>query len=261
MDAAIEAIQNVVSSEPELGEQQGTAQPDDGAIETRLTEEISSLWSEHTRLSADRKVTSKELRLLRARLAQTLHQMKALLARPGRGGEWRGWLRQQGIPRSSADRLVARYAETLGTNKGEELHNGAIPESPEDSAEKLATAVWSSSLKKVLVTGESVFQFLASIAQISGIPHERRQEGLMIFNHVPKAADEATASAPAADPAPQPPQGGNAVQAETSAAEPAPQPSGETPGSIEQPAAETTATPLAAEQTAAVPDAGKSDAA
>jgi hypothetical protein len=256
MDAAIEAIQNVVSSEPELGEQQGTAQPDDGAIETRLTEEISSLWSEHTRLSADRKVTSKELRLLRARLAQTLHQMKALLARPGRGGEWRGWLRQQGIPRSSADRLVARYAETLGTNKGEELHNGAIPESPEDSAEKLATAVWSSSLKKVLVTGESVFQFLASIAQISGIPHERRQEGLMIFNHVPKAADGVTGtgvSAEATCPASLPPEGdGN--PADAPAADPAPQLLDEVSAATQEPSEVTAATPPEAGETAAVVD-------
>jgi hypothetical protein len=261
MDAMLDAVQDIVAAEPDAVEQPATAQPDDAAMETQLAAEINTLWSDHVRLSADRKVTSKELRLLRARLAQRLYEIKALLARPGRGGEWRGWLRERGIPRSSADRLVARFAESLGTDKQEELHTEAIPESPEDSAEKLATAVWSSSLRKVLVTGESVFQFLASIAQISGIPHEQRAEGLMIFSPVPKAADEATASAPAADPAPQPPQGGNAVQAETSAAEPAPQPSGETPGSIEQPAAETTATPLAAEQTAAVPDAGKSDAA
>jgi hypothetical protein len=258
MEAILDAIQDTVAAEPTVEAPPVSAQPDDAVIETQLAHEISTLWSDHVRLSADRKVTSKELRLLRARLAQRLCEMKTLLARPGRGGEWRGWLRQHGIPRSSADRLVARYAETLCTDTGEELPTGAIPEPAMPTAEKLAAAVWSSSLRKVLVTGESVFQFLASIAQISGIPHEQRDEGLMIFNPVPvpEAADEATASAPAAGPAPQPAQGGNAVPAETPAAAPAPQPCCETPASIEQPAAETAAAPTDAGQAAAVADAG-----
>ena len=261
MEAILDAIHDTVAAEPTVEAPPVSAQPDDAVIETQLAHEISTLWSDHVRLSADRKVTSKELRLLRARLAQRLHEMKALLARPGRGGEWRGWLRERGIPRSSADRLAARYSETLGSGNEGNVPTGAIPEPATPTAEKLAAAVWSSSLRKVLVTGESVFWFLASIAQISGIPHERRQEGLMVFNPVPRAADDVTASAPAAEPAPQPPQGGNAVPAETSAAEPAPQPCCETATATEGPAAETTATPLAAEQAAAVADAGGSDAA
>jgi hypothetical protein len=235
-------------------------EPDDAIVETQLAQEISTLWSDHVRLSAGRRATSKELRLLRARLAERLFAMKQILCRAGRAGQWSSWLRQQHIPRSTADRLAMRHAESLGGGDGN-VPTGAIPEPAMPTAENLAAAVWSSSLKKVLVTGESVFRFLASIAQISGIPHEQRQEGLMIFNPVPKAADDVTASAPATDLAPQPPQGGNAVPAETSAAEPAPQPSCETPASVEQPAAETAATPLAAERATAVADAGGSDAA
>ena len=90
MDAIVDAIQDTVTAEPTVETPPVSAQPDDAAVETQLAQEISTLWSEHTRLSADRKVTSKELRLLRARLAQRLYEMKALLARPGRGGEWRG---------------------------------------------------------------------------------------------------------------------------------------------------------------------------
>jgi hypothetical protein len=260
MDAILDAVQDIVAAEPDAVEQQVTVQPDDGATETRLTEEISSLWSEHTRLSADRKLTSKELRQVRARLAERLHEMKSLLARPGRGGEWRGWLRQHGIPRSSADRLVTRYSETLGSGNEGNVPSEAIPEPATPTAEKLAATVWSSSLRKVLVTGESVFQFLASIAQVSGIPHEQRAEGLMIFSPVPvpEAADEATASAPAADQASQPPQGGNAVPAEDSAADRTSQTSDEAPAAIEVPAAEAAATPVAAGQAAAVADAGSS---
>lgn len=258
MEAILDAIQDVVAAEPTVEAPPVSAQPDDAVIETQLAQEISTLWSDHARLSADRKVTSKELRLLRARLAQRLHEMKTLLARPGRGGEWRGWLRERGIPRSSADRLVARYSETLGSGNEGNVPTEAIPEPAMPTAEKLAAAVWSSSLKKVLVTGESVFQFLASIVQISGIPHERRQEGLMIFSPVPRAADGVTGtgvSTEAACPAPQATDGDGNL-ADTSAAEPAQQPSGETPGSIEQPAAEAAATPTEAGQAPAVADAG-----
>jgi hypothetical protein len=202
MEAILDAVQDI-AAEPEAVEQPATAQPDDGAIETRLAQEISELWSSHLRLSGDRKATGKELRLVRARLAERLFAMKQILCRAGRAGQWRSWLRQQHIPRSTADRLAMRHAETLGGDDGN-VPTGAIPEPATPTAEKLAATVWSSSLRKVLVTGESVFQFLASIAQISGIPHEQRQEGLMIFTPVRKAADEVPASAPAAGPAPQP---------------------------------------------------------
>ena len=234
MEAILDAVQDIVAAEPDAVEQPATAQPDDGAIEARLAQEISSLWSDNLRLSAGRKASAKELRQVRARLAERLHAMKSLLSRPGRGGQWRSWLRERGINRSTADRLVARHAETL-CNHEEDAPSGAIPEPATPTAEKLAATVWSSSLRKVLVTGESVIQFIGSIAQIAGVPYEWRTEGLVIFNPVPKAADEVTASAPAAGPAPQP--------------------SAETPAAIEEPAAEAAATPPAAEQAPAVSDA------
>ncbi len=243
MDAILYAVQDIVAAEPDAGEQQGTAQPDDGATETRLKEEITTLWSEHTRLSADRRATSKELRLLRARLAERLHEMKSLLCRPdrGRASQWQGWLRQQGIPRSTADRLVARYDETL-CRHGESMPSGAPSEPGPPTVEELAKGVWQH-VGKILSTDELVVRFIGWIAEISGVGHEQRDEGLLIFKPTPKAADEATASALAAGTAPQPPQGGNAMPAETSAAEPAPQPSCETSAAIERPAAKTAATP------------------
>jgi len=210
-----------------------SAQPDDAIVETQLAQEISTLWSDHVRLSAGRRATSKELRQVRARLAERLHEMKSLLSRPGRGGQWRPWLRERGIPRSTADRLVSRFAETLGIENGN-VPTGAIPSSPEDSAERLARSVWQR-VGKFLSTGELVVRFIGCIAEISGVGHEQRDEGLLIFKPAPEAADEVTASAPAAGPAPQP--------------------SCETATATEQPAAETAATPPAAEQAAAIADA------
>jgi hypothetical protein len=204
-DAMVETVENNVAQEPETETQPDSTQPDDSTIENQLTEEISTLWSDHVRLSANRKTTAKELRLIRATLAERLFSMKKILSRPdaGRGGLWRSWLRERGIPRSTADRLVSRYSETLCVDR-ENVPSGAISEPAKPTAEKLAETVWPS-LKKVLVTGESVIEFIGCIAKISGVPHEWREIGLMIFNPVPKAADELPGSAsPQSDPAPAP---------------------------------------------------------
>src|SRR5438067_8308768 len=104
--------------------------------------------------------------------------MKSLLSRPGRLGQWRGWLRQQNIPRSTADRLVSRHAETVDADS-QNVPTEAISNSPEDGVERLAKSVWSR-FKKVLTSDEFVINFISRIAEISGVAHEQRAEGLMI---------------------------------------------------------------------------------
>jgi hypothetical protein len=239
MGTLVDAIQDVIIAKPEAEAQHGTGQPDDGAIETQLTQEISDLWGTHVRLSASRKATAKELRQIRASLAERLSAMKSLLSRPGRGGQWRSWLRDRGIPRSTADRLVARHAETL-CGHDENVPTGAISE-PEDSPEKLATDMWPS-LKRVLTTGESVVEFIGCIAKVSGVPHEWREIGLMIFHPVPVAADGLPGSAIASSPA-----------------DPASQPSDVDPVNAEEPGEETPAAPPAAEDAAGVAAGGSGE--
>lgn len=197
MNALLEAIQDVVIAEPET-----QVQPDDGEVETQLTNQISSLWTEHNRLSADRRTTAVELRQIRAALAERFYEMKLVLSCPGRGGLWRSWLKEKGINRSTADRLCARHGETLGIDNGDAPRE-AISNSADDSAEKVAKSVWSR-FGKFLTTDEAVIQFIGSIATASGIRHERREEGLLIFSPSLKPSDELPATAPAIDPAPQP---------------------------------------------------------
>lgn len=239
MATMVEIVENAIipELEPEAEAQPGTAQPDDGTIEAQLTEEISTLWTEHTRLSANRKATGKDLRKIRASLAERLAAMKSLLSRPGRGGQWRSWLRERGIPRSTADRLVARHAETVCADR-ENVPTGAISEPAKPTAEKLANSVWPS-LRKVLTTGESVVEFIGCIVTASGVGHEWREEGLMIFNPVPKAADELSGSACALDPASQP--------------------SDEAGASTEEPAAEAVMATPANEDVAGIADASNND--
>jgi hypothetical protein len=272
----MDTIQDVVSAEPKTGARPDTAQVDDAIIEAGLNDEISELWCNHVKLAGTRKLTSKELRLVRNRLAQLLYEMKALLARPGRGGEWRGWLRERGIPRSTADGLVARHAESLSADGGNGTSQ-AILESPKHIAEKLASSVWAS-VKKTLVTGESVVQFIGCFVTAAGVAYEWRSEGLVIFNPVPKAVDgvsgidvsaEATCPGPqategewipAADLGPRLPDDVPATAYESPASAPAIdsalQPSGGVPAGIEEPVAEVGAAPLAADQVAAVADGG-----
>jgi len=229
-------IENAIipKPEPEAEAQPGTTQPDDSTIENQLTQEISTLWSEHVRLSADCKVTSKELRQIRASLAERLAAMKSLLSRPGRLGQWRGWLRQQGIPRSTADRLVSRHAETLVGDNGN-VPTGAISGPGEADAEKLAKNVWLR-FGKLLTTHESILRFIGCIVTASGVAHEQREEGLVIFNLVRKPADDLPGSVSVAQPVPQPPD--------------------EAPAITEEPGEEIPATAAAAGQTAAATSNG-----
>ncbi len=177
MGAMLETIENTIIQEPEAEAQPGTAQPDGTAMEAQLTEEISTLWSSHVRLNADRKATSKELRQIRASLAERLHAMKSLLSRPGRGGQWRGWLRQQGIPRSTADRLCAHHAETLGI-RNEIAPSGAI-NLGENAVEQLVQSLLPR-LKRNLPDTQSVFRFLAAVGQAFGLKSETTEDCIMV---------------------------------------------------------------------------------
>ena len=232
MHAIVDAIQDIVTAEPETEVPPAAAQPQDAIIETQLTEEISALWSSHIRLSADHKATATELRQIRASLAERLHAVKSLLCRPdlGRASQWRSWLRQQGIPRSTADRLVTRHAETLCAHD-ESVLSEAPSEQAEAAAEKLARNVWQR-FGKLLTTDESIINFISRIAEISGVHHEWREEGLIIFKPAPKAAD--------------------GLPGPASATDPAPQSSNEVPGITDEPGEETAATLPVAEQAAAV---------
>jgi hypothetical protein len=111
-------------------------------------------------------------------------------------------LKERAIPRSSADRLCDRHAETLGIENGSAPHE-AISEPGDANAEKLAKDVWLR-IGKFLTTDEAVIGFINGIAELSGLGHEQRAEGLVIFKPAPTSAEELPAPAPATDPAPQP---------------------------------------------------------
>jgi hypothetical protein len=153
--------ETTVIPEPQNGTGADAALAEGSAAEKVLSEEIASLWSDHVRLSANHKTTVKELRQIRARLAERLHAMKSLLSRPGRAGQWRSWLRQQHIPRSTADRLAARYAETLNAE------NNVLTEAikpKEDTVKEMVKALLPR-LRRTLPDTQAVFLFIADVGE------------------------------------------------------------------------------------------------
>jgi hypothetical protein len=169
---------NAVSNDIIITAPSAQVQPDDTTIESQLTVEITTLWSEHVRVHASQKATSKQLRLIRATLSQRLYEVKSLLSRPGRSGEWCGWLKQRGIPRSTADRLVTRYAESLTGEAGNCPSEAISPD--EDVIDKLLQSILPR-LRRVLTTKEAVLEFVLRLATNLDLTLDARNVGTLIL--------------------------------------------------------------------------------
>jgi hypothetical protein len=122
-----------------------------------LRETITNLWSAHVNAKNTARATNEELRVLRAKLGEQLCRMKAVLAKPGRGGQWSSFLEERQIPRATADRLVARHQRSL--NPDANLLNESVSEPTEEEVQKLFTSVWPK-LKRVLRSQQSVLLFV-----------------------------------------------------------------------------------------------------
>jgi hypothetical protein len=96
----------------------GKGSSDDGSeftseVEAQLAERIGKLWYSHRKKSSAVKQSSEELKHLRYSLAEQLHAFKALLVGTGRDGGWAPFLRDRGIPVTTADRYVKRHEASL----------------------------------------------------------------------------------------------------------------------------------------------------
>jgi len=131
--------------------------PETTDSENDLSESITSLWVAHANAKIASRLTNAELRVLRTRLGEQLHEMKKMLVRPGRDGQWSAFLREHQIPRATADRLVARHLRTL--NPDANLLNEPISEPTEEDVQKLFASVWPK-LRRVLRSRESLILFM-----------------------------------------------------------------------------------------------------
>ena len=121
------------------------------------------------------KQESQTLRALRAELGERLFAMKQLLARPGRGGQWSGWLEKRHIPRATADSLVQKHEQLL--NPDNNCLTDAISEPTEAEIQKLLNGVLPK-LRRVLRTPDSVGRFIQLVTQ-----------SFDLVEHVPTAGD------------------------------------------------------------------------
>src|ERR1039458_465840 len=81
--------------------------------ESVLTAGSTQLWQVPRQFQTSIKRETEQFRALRNELGKLLHQMKEVLARRGRNGQWSAWLKERAIPRATADRLALKYEQSL----------------------------------------------------------------------------------------------------------------------------------------------------
>jgi len=128
--------------------------------------EIVNRWFHREDSRRLKNLHESEMLTFDAELAELLFRMKQKLSRLGRCGGWSLWLRQQNIQRSTADRLVAQYAESYGMTN--ELRHREIAE-PLEANVCLAANRASKRLKNMLKTPRSRMTFIKVLADLFGL--------------------------------------------------------------------------------------------
>jgi hypothetical protein len=136
--------------------------PAENAIEAELTSQIRTLWIGQARTRENMSSTRKKLRSQRIQLGERLSQMKELLARPGRAGNWAKYLKLNHWPRATADRYVDLYERSLAP--AENRLTEAIPAaSPEEQACALVRRLLPQ-LRRILTSQPAVDRFFTELA-------------------------------------------------------------------------------------------------
>ena len=151
--------------------------------EACLTTEIMQHWDAHLHYQGSMKETNQKAREVRQRLGKLLFHLKQVLAKPGRDGRWSSFLKEHGIPRATADRLVARHQRSLDPNANR--LSEATSEPTAEQVQKAFNSVWPR-LRRVLVTPSSIYQFVLALVSACKDPClELRDEGILVLK--PKA--------------------------------------------------------------------------
>jgi hypothetical protein len=129
--------------------------------EETLAKAICDLWgTERVRISM-MKYHRQDLSVVRNVLAKQLHRYKSLLVRTGCDGKWAAFLRENEIPRATADRYVKKWEDSLATLPGKRLTEAF----PAPTSEEITRMVDKLKPKLArLTTPDSVDQFLSVLA-------------------------------------------------------------------------------------------------
>ena len=149
--------------------------------EEYLTVEIAQLWGFHRGYEGSIEADRFRQRAVGNSLGKLLHSMKAVLATPGRNGKWTAWLKEQKIPRATADRMVARYAEAFHLNSENRITEAIPAEPTERDICKLFATLWPR-IQKTLTTPRSRFDFLKLLAGNCELQREWHEDGFVVFD-------------------------------------------------------------------------------
>ncbi len=138
------------------------AKPEDVEKETALTGEITKLWYSHEWSKSSLRRSRTELERLRDQLAERLNEYKSLLVRTGRNGKWMGFLREANIPRTTADRLVAKSQLSKAPGPVKRT-NGALEAFSKAEIEQMVKKL-KPKLVRVLTTPDTVALFMTELA-------------------------------------------------------------------------------------------------
>lgn len=129
--------------------------------ERQLIGEISDLWQIHAQTQGALRKSREEIKQIRTDLSKRLHELKAVLSRPGRGGAWSSFLESQKIPRSTADRLVRGHEKASTVQEGN-CPSEQIPEPKDVVVRRYCRGLWPK-LSKVLTNTDLMEIFVAEL--------------------------------------------------------------------------------------------------
>jgi hypothetical protein len=152
-----------------------TSSPDEGV----LTAEIVQLWQVHGNYQKSIRHETGQFRALRNELGRLLHQMKKLLARPGRNGQWSAWLKEREIPRATADRLALRYERSLHPHAN--CLTESISEPTEEEIQKVFFKVLPK-LRRVLRSPRNLYRFVDLLTlSFDGTGRRVTEDGILVM--------------------------------------------------------------------------------
>ncbi|MGO9338023.1 MAG: hypothetical protein ACLPH3_18095 [Terracidiphilus sp.] len=152
-----------------------------------LSGEIVNQWFQ--RKSIQREMTGLQAQVSRMDgvLSGLLYEQKKRLSRLGRNGGWSTWLKQQKIPRSTADRLVLEHVEFFGLQ-----HELLRRERAEPLVGNISIAACRTSDKfeLMLKTPRSRFLFLTCLADRLGLAVDFGVDGSARLSTPPPVSNE-----------------------------------------------------------------------
>jgi hypothetical protein len=147
--------------------------------EGTLTNEIVELWQVHESHQKSIKHETEQFRALRNELGKLLHQMKELLATPGRNGQWSAWLKARAIPRATADRLALKYERSL--NPHANCLTEQLTEPSENEIRVLFEKVFPK-LRRVLRTPQGLYRFVDLLTlSFDGAGRRVIEDGILVM--------------------------------------------------------------------------------